>query len=157
MISAQSRLIFFKTRLFLNIVTFSIIPEIGTLFSKDFFWRTTETMNSLRSNVRVNDFSLWGGNCCSNYCRSARKVCSEECVQLGMHYRKDDGVRWGDIAAEYRLWWGWYITCHLVPCRVGTHFLSPYETECVRFNAEKIRTKISEVLFSVVMKEQFQF
>ena len=49
--------------------------------------------------------------------------CAQECVQLGMHYRKDDGVlRWGDIAAEYRLWWGWYITCHLVPCRVPISF-----------------------------------
>ena len=76
-------------------------------------------MNSLRSNVRVNDFSLWGGNCCSNYCRSARKVCSGVC-NWGCIIEKTmaaDG-RWGDIAAEYRLWWGWYITCHLVPCRV---------------------------------------
>ena len=31
--------------------------------------------------------------------------CAQECVQLGMHYRKDDDgvLRWGDIAAEYRL------------------------------------------------------
>ena len=60
---------------------------------------------------------LWGGTAVPIIVGQPER-CAQGCVQLGMHYRKDDGVRWGDIAAEYRLWWGWYITCHLVPCRV---------------------------------------